>query len=87
MFRSIVAAMCVVVAVAAPSSGAATPDARSSPSADSYIVVLNPDSARSASERPSSRALVATVAESSPALTAARSRSSTSTRSRASPSS
>ena len=45
MFRSIVAAICVVVAVAAPSSGAATPDARTSVR-DSYIVVLHPEMVR-----------------------------------------
>jgi hypothetical protein len=62
MFRSIVAAICVVVAIAAPTSGAANPDARGSVR-DSYIVVLHPDTVRSEFERPSNRALVTTVAD------------------------
>ena len=62
MFRSIVAAICVVVAIAAPTSGAASPDARASVQ-DSYIVVLKPDSFRSDFERPSARALVPAVAD------------------------
>jgi subtilisin family serine protease len=62
MFRSIVAAICVVVAIAAPTSGAASPDARTSVR-DSYIIVLNPDTVRSEGERPSPQALVAAVAD------------------------
>ena len=62
MFRSIVAAICVVVAVAAPSSGAAALDARTSVR-DSYIVVLHPELVRSESERPATRALVTAVAD------------------------
>ncbi len=62
MFRSIVAAICLVVAVAAPTSGAASSDARASVR-DSYIVVLNPDTVRSDFERPSGQALVPTVAD------------------------
>ncbi len=46
MLRSIVAAMCVVLAVAAPTSVAATPDDRTSVRS-TYIVVLNPDTVRS----------------------------------------
>jgi subtilisin family serine protease len=45
MFRSIVAAMCVVLAAAAPSSGATNDDRTSARS--TYIVVLNPDTVRS----------------------------------------
>ena len=45
MLRSIVAAMCAVLAVAAPSSGAANDDRASSRS--TYIVVLKPDTVRS----------------------------------------
>src|SRR4029079_2745614 len=62
MFRSIVAAICVVVAVAAPTSGAASADAPASVR-DSYIVVLKSDSVRSDFERPSGRALVPAVAD------------------------
>jgi len=62
MFRSIVAAICVVVAVAAPTSGAANADAPASVR-DSYIVVLKSDSVRSDFERPSGRALVPAVAD------------------------
>ncbi len=45
MLRSIVAAMCVVLAAAAPSSGATADDRTSQRS--TYIVVLNPDTTRS----------------------------------------
>jgi subtilisin family serine protease len=45
MFRSIVAAMCVVLAVAAPSSAAERPD-DSGAARSPYIVVLKPDTAR-----------------------------------------
>ena len=45
MFRSIVAAMCVVLAAAAPSSGATHDDRTSARS--TYVVVLNPDTVRS----------------------------------------
>jgi len=62
MFRSIVAAICVVVAVAAPTSGAANADAPASVR-DSYIVVLTSDSVRSDFERPFGRALVPAVAD------------------------
>ncbi|MGZ8783433.1 MAG: S8 family serine peptidase, partial [Gaiellaceae bacterium] len=46
MLRSIVATMCVVLAAAAPSSGSASPDDRTSVRS-TYIVVLNSDTARS----------------------------------------
>ena len=45
MIRTVVAAMCVVLAAAAPSSGA-TGDDRTSPRS-TYIVVLHPDTVRS----------------------------------------
>ena len=55
----IVAAMCVVLAVAAATSGAATAE---NPVRSSYIVVLNPDAARSAAEAGSQRPLVSLLA-------------------------
>ena len=55
----IVAAICVVLAVAAATSGAATAE---NPVRSSYIVVLNPDAARSAAEAGSQRPLVSLLA-------------------------
>ena len=55
----LVAAMCVVLAVAAATSGAATAE---NPVRSTYIVVLNPDAARSAGEAGSQRPLVSLLA-------------------------
>src|ERR1044072_5231432 len=55
----IVAAMCVVLAVAAATSGAATAE---NPVRSSYIVVLTSDAARSAAEAGSQRPLVSLLA-------------------------
>ncbi|HWJ45378.1 MAG TPA: S8 family peptidase, partial [Gaiellaceae bacterium] len=59
MTRRIVAAMCVALAFAAVSSGAATAE---SPVRSSYIVVLNPDAARSVEEPGSQKPLVSLLA-------------------------
>jgi subtilisin family serine protease len=61
MSRSIVVAVCVVLAAAAPSSNAAPPDDPTS-GRSSYVVVLNPDTARSAAEAASYKPLVAALA-------------------------
>ena len=61
MPRSIVAAMCVVLAVIAPSSAGASRDDQE-PVRSSYIVVLHPATARSEAEPPSNRPLVPAVA-------------------------
>ena len=55
----LVAAMCVVLAVAAATSVAATAE---NPVRSTYIVVLNPDAARSAGEAGSQRPLVSLLA-------------------------
>jgi subtilisin family serine protease len=62
MPRSIVAALCVVLGAFVPSVAGASLDAQE-PVSGSYIVVLNPDQARSATERPSSRPLVSVLAQ------------------------
>ena len=61
MTRSIVAAMCVVLATAAPSSAAGSPEDKRV--RGTYIVVLNPDTVRSEEEPPSHRPLVPNVAQ------------------------
>jgi serine protease len=62
MSRTIVAAMCVVLATVAPASAVgALADPK--PNHASYIVVLNPDSVRAASEQPSNRPPVPEVAQ------------------------
>ncbi len=62
MTRSVLAVVAVFLAAAIPSSAAGVSDAQS-PSRDSYIVVLKPDTARSAAAAPSARPLVAAVAQ------------------------
>lgn len=62
MTRSVLAVVAVFLAAAIPSSAAGVSDAQS-PSRDSYIVVLTPDTARSAAAAPSARPLVAAVAQ------------------------
>ena len=59
MTRSIVAAMCVLVAIAAPSAAGSSSDAERS----SYVVVLEPDSARSEREAGANRPLVRALAQ------------------------
>jgi hypothetical protein len=59
MTRSIVAAMCVLLAVAAPSAAGSTADSERR----SYIVVLEPDSARSEGDSRSNRPLVRALAQ------------------------
>jgi subtilisin family serine protease len=62
MSRTIVAAMCVVLATVAPASAVgALADPK--PNHASYIVVLSPDSVRAASEQPSNRPPVPEVAQ------------------------
>jgi subtilisin family serine protease len=62
MTRSVLAVVAALFGVVIPSSAAGVSDAQT-PSRDSYIVVLKPDTARSAAAAPSSRPLVATVAQ------------------------
>ena len=62
MTRSVLAAVSVFLAAAAPSSAGGIRDARD-PVPDSYIVVLKSDTARSAAEAPSQRPLVAALAQ------------------------
>ena len=54
MTRSVLAVVAVLLAAAIPSSAVGASDAQSQ-SRDSYIVVLKPDTARSAAAAPSSR--------------------------------
>jgi subtilisin family serine protease len=61
MPRSIVAALCVVLAAVAPSSAGARSDDQ--PVRNTYIVVLNPDTVRSLAEPSSNRPLVPAVAQ------------------------
>ena len=62
MSRTVVAAMCVVLATVAPSSALGAP-ADPQPNHASYIVVLNPDAVRSDAEPASNRPLVAEAAQ------------------------
>ena len=62
MTRSVLAALVVLLIAAAP-SGAGGVHAAQDPVLGSYIVVLKPDSARSATAAPSARPLVAAVAQ------------------------
>jgi subtilisin family serine protease len=62
MTRSVLAVVAALFAAVIPASAAGVSDAQA-PSRDSYIVVLKPDTARSAAAAPSSRPLVATVAQ------------------------
>ena len=62
MSRSIVVAMCAVLAVVAPSSASGSRDVEA-PVRGSYIVVLNPDRARSVAEPASQRPLVTALAQ------------------------
>ena len=62
MSRSAVAALWLVLAAVAPSSAAASLDAQE-PVRGSYIVVLNPDSSRSAGEARPNRPLVSLLAQ------------------------
>jgi subtilisin family serine protease len=59
MSRRIAAAMCAALAVTAATSGAATAE---NPARSSYIVVLNPDAARSPAESNSNKPLVSLLA-------------------------
>jgi len=62
MSRTIVAAMCVALAVVAPSSAGTSREDRE-PVRDSYIVVLESDAVRSEADPPSQRPLVAAAAQ------------------------
>jgi hypothetical protein len=62
MTRSVLAVVAALFAAVIPSSAAGISDTQS-PSRDSYIVVLKPDTARSAAAAPSSRPLVAAMAQ------------------------
>ncbi len=62
MTRTFLAALAVLLVAAAPSGASGVPDAQG-PNLGSYIVVLKPDTARSAAAAPSSRPLVSAVAQ------------------------
>ena len=62
MLRTVVAAMCAVLAVVAPSSASGSRDDRETVR-NPYIVVLNPTTVRSEAEGASNRPLVSIVAQ------------------------